>query len=136
MEVRQSFAIGQTVTVLTDEEIVFVGTIICCEKKFKCDICDDRLTIKENCDKEKEKEKEHKEKEHKKENDHDCDTFLVLQLEEDVEIEKHDRGYKKVVFEEGDTVFINFCQIIAIAQGFPPSKKHHSGPSVSVEQQA
>lgn len=130
MEVRQTFAVGQTVTVLTDDGFLFVGTIICCDSKFKCDICDDRLTIKENWhdkDKEKEKEKDHKdkdckEKDHKKDNDHDCDRFLVLQLEEDVEV-GGPPGPSVVAFEEGDTVFINFCQIIAIAQGFPPDKK-------------
>lgn len=104
----QSFNVGQTVTVLA-EEAVFVGEIVDCKAKFKCNCCDDNDRGKDKCDDDKHKDKK---------DDVECDTFLVLQLEEDVEVEGD------IVFQEGQLVFINFCEITAIAPGFPPEKKN------------
>lgn len=113
METRQTFAPGQSVTVLTDDGFVFVGKIIACECEFECEVCDEDRKHHNSC------EEEHEE-DHKKKRENERERFLVLQLEEDVEVET---GSSEVVFEEGDTVFINFDQIIAIGQGFPPEKK-------------
>jgi hypothetical protein len=117
MEVRQTFAPGQSVTVLTDDGFLFVGKIISCDCKFECEVCDDdRLKHHSSC------EDDHEDDHKKKKKEHECDRFLVLQLEEDVEV-GGPPGPSVTAFEEGDTVFINFCQIIAIGQGFPPEKK-------------
>ena len=116
MTVRQSFAPGQTVTVLTDDGFLFVGTIIACDCEFKCEVCDERPLVNPN----HKLTSDHKDKD--KDKDGDCDRFLVLQLEQDVEV-GGPPGPSIIAFEEGDTVFINFCQIIAIALGFPPTKK-------------
>lgn len=103
----QTFNVGQTVTVLTDDGFLFVGQIVDCKVKLKCECCDDRG--KDKCDDDK----------HNKKDDVECDTFLELELEEDVPVSP---GESDLAFQEGQIVFINFCQIIAIAPGFPPAK--------------
>ncbi len=123
MEVRQTFAPGQSVTVLTDDGFLFVGKIISCDCNFKCEVCDDKddrpCPGPDWHDKDKHKDKD---KDKHKDKDKDCDRFLVLQLEQDVEV-GGPPGPSVIAFEEGDTVFINFCQIIAVGLGFPPVKK-------------
>jgi hypothetical protein len=103
----QTFNVGQTVTVLTDDGFLFVGQIVDCRVKLKCDCCDERG--KDKCDDDKHKDNV------------ECDTFIKLELEEDVEV-GGPPGPSVVAFQEGQIVLINFCQIIAIAPGFPPVK--------------
>ncbi len=98
----QTFNVGQIVTVLA-EETVFVGEIVDCKAKFKCKCCDEEVRGKWDNE--------------KHEDEIECDTFLVLSLAEDVEVDNDD------IFQEGQLVFINFCEITAIGPGFPPNGK-------------
>ncbi len=110
----QTFNVGQTVTILTDDGFLFVGEIVDCRVKLKCKCCDDDRG-KDKCDHEHEHEHNHND-------DVECDIFIELQLEANVEV-GGPPGPAVVAFQEGQIVFINFCQIIAIAPGFPPTKK-------------